>query len=111
MGHVSFTERVTERIILLSATCPPAMAPGMQTILMKPDGIIIRYMHQLMHGSGRSISPKEMRYVGVYLLEDGNEITLGADYPLSDIPMHEKGVLKHIKGRMVYFSVTAESCL
>ncbi|HCK89419.1 MAG TPA: hypothetical protein DHW39_11570 [Erysipelotrichaceae bacterium] len=64
-----------------------------------------------MHGSGGSMSPKEMRYAGVYLLEDGTEITLGADYSLSDIPMHAKGVLKHRKGRMVYFSVTSESCL
>ncbi len=63
------------------------------------------------YGSGGSISPKEMRYAGVFLLKDGTEITLSADYSLSDIPKHEKGVLKHRKGRMVYFSVTSESCL
>lgn len=47
---------------------------------------------------------KEMRYVGVFRLENGEEVTLSAKYSLAEVPRYEEGQLEHCNGEMLYFT-------
>ncbi len=49
-------------------------------------------------GLGGSMNFKEKRYVGVFVTEDGEELSLRGDVPFDFINLHRKGILKYKKG-------------